>query len=1713
MKTIKTLVLTSLVALLLSTTAFADVFTDPIQDIYKSIYSPVRPGIEFFENHPGLSYPSFNNFTKNPNIPSDSRGYGDERLFLLGKLCPAGICPTGENNPQNIYYNTIQTPNLTENDKVRFELYFHNNGSDPFKDTNKDTYAENVRIGVRLNNQIDPNNASILRPNGYITANNNEYRTNTNDPNTIIKQVNGQIERVARDDMQVKRENGFLYLKPVEGSAKLWLNLDVEDNGTVHSVYNAPITGVTTLNFVTATGTNYTTTVTPHYSGMEMWLEFSELPGCFRFSGFAYFDAVAVEPDTPFCEDLTLTEPVPTVQIDGKTAYELRNTISFKDGNIPAGTSITYKSDDPNAKFYKISPTTLAFEEQSVNRTATGTTFYEPFNQNPRIVYYVGEGTVEMTTRTNIDNLWGDCVSTFTPPPIIEEPICKEIKVNHDKPILERTLSKFESKSFDTDGNTFDEQITYTVDTGYGFFSTQKCEGVEENPRSESIEWSKATSSVSKSQLFNGQLLQTNTLAALTSAQKDQILQNAGILSSPLTKTGQPLEIKTYDLNNITISKKPIINLTTLQDACNGSTELTVNQGDPVYFYAFKHSNGQNVIHLKTNNTNVNACDRDFPITIKPIIIEPVCQDLSLITTPTTVNGQDAYAIKPNITFNPNLIPSSQALGAITLVWETSDPNGKFYLEENGALVQYSSPLTQNVQTFNISGRGIAYDFNQVLYTGAERIDVTTYDKDSKVFGPCIADLEFEPVIEELVCENLDVLDWKEILMPDYLISMEPGHYYTLSSRTKYSSFYPERQSTFTSNSGMFLIVPDAGSENGAPNIVTNKTYINTYQKIAERILEGGFTKAEGDSLNILSSSATVDDESTVIFITYSNASETDKGLTVKATDRNEEECEKSFPLTEDLICVELVTINWEEPFFPVRLNSPLKAGEMYELTDNVKYNKFEKHQSTTYTTLSGVFVVVPSSENLSQLPSTLRDNVLINTYRKVANRLKESGIDSSNPANLPKTVTVLDGDTVFLVTFVDAKTTTTALTVSAVGRDELTCKQVFSLEEKIIPPPTQECLDLEIVKPTSLRNWSLDQEFRVELTTNPNSYKDDLRIKWEVSPSNSGDWKEGETTSSFTNTLENIDEEDEPRVTITAVDKNGQEISACRDTAKLIFEDVEPEIKKYVYDTKKEDWRTQINIGGKATDDEGNWLNRWLDKDFRYVNYLIEFEPGSADSAEIWEKMLENGVIESQNLKGELTYKEMAIAVEPDGNQDPYIIYQTNGFDEDLFNDEKIGSDSLSDYDNFGDDINDLEDKYFCEDARSSVVCIANDFNDIEDDFKDGKKLVFGNLKNAERIFIIFQTENDTVITDQKCKELETTEGCGEIFDNTINFGASRQPLDSDFELYSQDYDGDDSAEVIVICPYILTRQGGDVFFKDVLDTGVDVEYCSKSKNTDIIITEKPDDDGEITSTGTGDNIEDIIYQTPTHDVCKLSNTEDGQLAEFRNVLKNFSSSICEMQAEVAENWKEENINKAIETNINKIARYGRVSGNVVLNSMNDIVNKGFTNTQSGVFIVENGNLTIGNGFQDYIISSSGKIPAAQTYIVKGGTLEIKSNIRYNDKNVNPANPASFPSVAFIVIDGDIKISNDVTELNGIYMAVNGVFNNIQNLPTFENMLTVNGSLVGDVYQLFLSRRAIGDPQKDEGSITVKYDQRIILNTPPGLGELMDVNQLRVAN
>ncbi|PIR54916.1 hypothetical protein COU74_04225 [Candidatus Peregrinibacteria bacterium CG10_big_fil_rev_8_21_14_0_10_36_19] len=1173
--------------------------------------------------------------------------------------------------------------------------------------------------------------------------------------------------------------------------------------------------------------------------------------------------------------------------------------------------------------------------------------------------------------------------------------------------------------------------------------------------------------------------------------------------------------------------------------------------------------NGQNIYYLPTNTTDdvniqvyiTDKCKAEVKITGTPII--PTCEATTVTMRDLEKNTEVSCTLNKEYSveakFYEDAAKTKEISAANTIVeWSSTDPNGLFYnpllyafntilgKETQGlkgpiqgpSTMKYVGRGTLNAKLVSINGKpyndirgtnvcafsipectnscrklNLSYDttpevgktsnlkfeafdiFGQRLPRSTKIIVKTNTDatltsqgesttnaiqttidksvefKNSTTLGKITAEVSKEdPLYNEYCKEEVSL---QEQLTCSYITAtvddqfaptIKAGNFYKIKAKSTFSKIGVEKSITMKTSHGLF-IVPKTYNQPSVDQAILSFA-INTANQYKASLTSKDINTSYDNQYIIVGKEVTVKDEDTVLFIPFIDITleEGINALTIQTTGRLEPECMKQFNIyPTDQVCKNLSFTTFPTKFDPtqdmvIRLNGSTLGDFKGNLEFKTTNGKFYYPQKESEKASTKTFIIEEAISGIIYTGGQYQDTV----------EIKAVGDLSSNCA----------------YSFTNA-------------------------------PAEVSCTEMTLEKPSS--SWKEEdvddeeQEFILNIKTTPSGYENSLKYKWQA---NGGNFQ-NETTTSPTNTLKNIDFSDDVSISVSAINPNGSTSTACQLTKHLeSIDDIDADIEKLVYDVQNKKWANTINVGGKkeTSTAKGNFVS-WLSSKYQYITYLATFDPGTAKSAEIWEQELRNGYITASNTKrGKLNYISLAIVVESNKGK-KYTAYVSDKFDENRYNNQKInGKSTFRDFSNYSKNEDYFIKNFECGKNDNNEICIEN-IEDLESDFQKGRRIQLGNTASASKIHFIYQTQNDTAVTEQFCKTIiKQFQGCGEEFNNTINFTAYRRDNHSD-ELN----DGKDSAKAIAICPYILTRQGGDVFFHNALDTGIDVSACYKVENCEgpCIKREQPKKN-VITSTGSG-NIEDIILSTPTHDVCKLSNDPNSSLpSAYKDVLKNFSSSVCEFKADVAAIWTEKNINKAIKSNIEKISRFTSNKGSHTFKSPSVVK---FSN---GVFVQDGGTLTI-DGSPNYSINSNE--PAAQTYIVKNGDLVIKSDIIYNDQNVDPKKPKSIPSVAFIVINGDIKIDNNVSRIDAILMSVDSENNgkgkvvSLQNSPTFDKILNINGSLIGDVANLFENRQAIGDPLKDQSSITIKYDERILLNTPPGLGELIDINQLKIAN
>ncbi len=371
--------------------------------------------------------------------------------------------------------------------------------------------------------------------------------------------------------------------------------------------------------------------------------------------------------------------------------------------------------------------------------------------------------------------------------------------------------------------------------------------------------------------------------------------------------------------------------------------------------------------------------------------------------------------------------------------------------------------------------------------------------------------------------------------------------------------------------------------------------------------------------------------------------------------------------------------------------------------------------------------------------------------------------------------------------------------------------------------------------------------------------------------------------------------------------------------------------------------------------------------------------------------------------------------------------------------------------------------------------------------DIRNG--IILKNLNAGQKVEITYEAEikDSPIANPEICKEGKV---CEEVYTNTAKadweIKEESQPVYANGTLW-------DSARVQAFCQYILTRASGDIFLESDLNAGIDINKCSEYKSsTGIIVKPKNPSQNKINSTGAGE----IQVVNIDHDLCKKQNDVSG----------NLSSDICEVKLTTATPWQKTVITNKIEENKTRISRWAPDYENGT--TMNAItLNPNYKQKQ--VFHIK-GNLTVNS---KYTLKDG---EGAKTFIIEDGDLIINNNIEYGNCDTGNCSVKDTASLAFIVLNGNIKIANNVTEMDGVYYVQKGDEGTGQllskeNTGTY-NKLLIKGSIFGDIEPLFEKRLYAGDPSKDEGGIVIRFDQRILENTPPGLAEIAPITQTQVA-
>ena len=388
-------------------------------------------------------------------------------------------------------------------------------------------------------------------------------------------------------------------------------------------------------------------------------------------------------------------------------------------------------------------------------------------------------------------------------------------------------------------------------------------------------------------------------------------------------------------------------------------------------------------------------------------------------------------------------------------------------------------------------------------------------------------------------------------------------------------------------------------------------------------------------------------------------------------------------------------------------------------------------------------------------------------------------------------------------------------------------------------------------------------------------------------------------------------------------------------------------------------------------------------------------------------------------------------------------------------------------------------------------TVCYYGNIGDVNG-------ITVQNVPDRQEIRVTYHGDIQSEVNPESCTDpnspLNTSGICGEVYPNIARF-------EDDTDT------GNDNAEITIPCPYIIIRAGGDVILENPFDYGVDTLSCADISNVDVpvVVINNPTPNS-IVSTGGEDTSAIPVF---TDRICK-----EGGAPGYEGV-DNLSSLICEINLETSEDLTQAAIVQNINTNKERISRYESNMAGVSVVGTESMLPE----SRSGVYYKDDGDLVFGSGGN--VEFSKG----AKTFIVEDHDVIIKNNIIYKDDENAISDPRNIASISIIVINGSIIVGDNVTETSGAFFvqegknAASGMI--CEQLPSsvarcdktategYNGKQYVHyGSIYGDIEHLFKFRTYAGDPTVDAGAVVIRFDNRIYLNTPPVLGELVSITQ-----
>ncbi|MBU0981092.1 hypothetical protein KKC94_00185 [Patescibacteria group bacterium] len=690
-------------------------------------------------------------------------------------------------------------------------------------------------------------------------------------------------------------------------------------------------------------------------------------------------------------------------------------------------------------------------------------------------------------------------------------------------------------------------------------------------------------------------------------------------------------------------------------------------------------------------------------------------------------------------------------------------------------------------------------------------------------------------------------------------------------------------------------------------------------------------------------------------------------------------------------------------------------------------------------------------------------------------------------------------------------------VTVSAVDDRDNVCYDSFTYTFTPVIEPV--CADLNILTPRGgeINPDSMPLNIQVEMIdTNGDTWISDVTYDSTDSSSTFDGHSEPYTTSDLSVGYQS---EQEATVTVSAIDDVN---NVCFESFTYTFpgdddddddnddnddnDDDDDDITGVVGNLSKYIFTFNFIYEKNQYSDEGVFFSH--DQD--YVFYTLEYEPDPKDTTvtftdEMW--------TDAAGLRGYLGDRsESGGSVKLDTSLSPteqaalgtytYSSILKLG----LTNDAEIGTDALGQYADDNNlnwiaytkdyslpqsDPNTYDIVYECEYDAEGVLASTDICFDPSTSPSAGQVVI----ENAGTL------QSDEVVRIRYVGRVDSHLECDSAEDECL----TEQFINTAYATGSNDETVEAEATLVVLCSYLVTRGAGDVYLEVQLEEGSDlscifVEEEENYRNVDaLVILEAPTETVEEADTFTSGVYEPTVYSDVTISVCDNEEYDE-------NLVGNLSSYVCEIVNTVSDLWKREVVEETQESQVSLSTR------NVETNQGNQTSFNSWDSLYSALHNTNNPNSGIlyyqGKGGDDTITISNIEVPeGAWTLIVTDATLKIASDIRYSNTFTAP----NIPSIAFIVQGGDIYITTGAHQLVGVYYTDQNFTGDERS--AVNDPLTFYGSIYGNIQPLLDVANYVGPATLDGAGIVVRYDSRIILNTPPGLSEYVDVSTEKGVN